>query len=295
MIYVAKTGNPYRIFVPIADPYYIYHPDRSAVVVSLLLSFTKWNFLSGIQNIQIVGIQNFVNLFKDRYFVQAIKNTVIYTVTTVPISLLLALAIAYLLNGKTYIKKSLRLCFFIPYISSAVALAAVFKAVLRDDGVVNQILHYVFQVSDLPKWFADSSLNKIPIILLVIWTAIGYELIIYMAALQNIPASLYEASEIDGASGFAKFIHITFPMISPTTFFLVIVRMIATFKIFTSVNVMTLGAPTKANTSMVMRIYQEAFSNYKFGFASAEALFLFFIILTVTLIQFAGQKKWVHY
>ena len=265
------------------------------VVVSLLLSFTKWNFLSGIQNIQIVGIQNFVNLFKDRYFVQAIKNTVIYTVTTVPISLLLALAIAYLLNGKTYIKKSLRLCFFIPYISSAVALAAVFKAVLRDDGVVNQILHYVFQVSDLPKWFADSSLNKIPIILLVIWTAIGYELIIYMAALQNIPASLYEASEIDGASGFAKFIHITFPMISPTTFFLVIVRMIATFKIFTSVNVMTLGAPTKANTSMVMRIYQEAFSNYKFGFASAEALFLFFIILTVTLIQFAGQKKWVHY
>lgn len=265
------------------------------VLVSFLLSFTEWDFLSGLKTIRFLGIQNFANIFKDRYFVQAIKNTFVYTITTVPISLVIALAIAYVLNERVYLQKTLRLCFFVPFISSTVALAAVFKVILRENGPLNNILMEIFNVQNPPRWFADTNLNKIPIIILVIWTAIGYELIIYMAALQNISPSFYEAAEIDGASGFGKFVHITVPQISPTSFYLVIVRLIATFKIFTSVNVMSLGSPARANTSMVMRIYQEAFSNYKFGYASAEAWFLFVIILIVTLIQFWGQKKWVNY
>ena len=129
----------------------------------------------------------------------------------------------------------------------------------------------------------------------MIWTSIGYELVVYMAAIQNISPSLYEAAEIDGANSFTKFIKITVPLISPTTFYLVIVRLIATFKLFTAVNIMTFGTPARANTTIVTRIYEEAFNNYKFGYASAEAWVLVLIILAITALQFWGQKKWVHY
>jgi multiple sugar transport system permease protein len=174
-------------------------------------------------------------------------------------------------------------------------LAAVFKVVFRENGPINMVLSNVFSMEALPKWFADSSINKIPIIIFLIWTAIGYELVIYMAALQNIPKSYYEAAEIDGANSFHRFMKITLPLISPTTFYLLIVRFIATFKLFTAVNIMTLGTPARSNTSMVVRIYEDAFNTYKFGYASAEALVLFVIILIITIIQFRGQKKWVHY
>lgn len=262
---------------------------------SLGLAFTEWNFLGGWKKLKLVGLDNFFEIAKGLRFQQAIKNTFIYAIATVPTSILIALGLAYLLNNKVYFKKTLRMAFFIPYISNTVALAAVFKFMFRDDGIINTILINVFNVTNTPSWFADLNLNKIPVIMLVIWTAIGYELVIYMAALQNVPTSLYEASDIDGASGWQKFWKITFPMISPTTFYLVIVRFIAVFKIFSSVNIMTMGSSSYANTSMVVEIYENAFSGYKFGYASAEAMILFVMILAITIFQFWGQKKWVHY
>jgi multiple sugar transport system permease protein len=265
------------------------------VIVSLFLSFTQWNFMKGLGNMRFIGVTNFIRMFRDRNFVQSIWNTMIYTVTTVPVSLVLALGIAYVLNGKIFGMKFLRLGFFVPYISSSVALAAVFKVFFRSDGIVNQILQNVFQITVTKDWFMSSELSKIPIIIFVIWTALGYELIIYLAALQNIPSTLYEAAEIDGAPVFYQFLRITVPMISSTTFYLLIIRLIATFKIFTSVNVMTLGSANRYNTSMVMQIYNRGFGSYDFGYASAEAWFLFVIILAVTVINFRGQKKWVHY
>jgi multiple sugar transport system permease protein len=265
------------------------------VLVSFIISFTRWNFMRGFQGIQFTGIENYQKMMADPWFVAAIKNTFVYTFTTVPVSLIIALTIAYALNEKIYLKKFLQLCFFVPYISSAVATAAVFKILFRTDGIINQVLKNVFRFAAVPDWFSLSGLSRVPIIVFVIWSAIGYELVIYLAALQNIPVTLYEAAEIDGASGFKKFIHITFPMISPTTFYLLIIRLIATFKIFTSVNIMTLGYPSRTNTSMVMRIYFAGFFNYDFGYASAESWFLFLIVLIFTLINFGGQRKWVHY
>lgn len=213
-----------------------------------------------------------------------------------PISIAIALVLAYVLNSdRVYGKKILRLCFFIPYISSAVALAAVFKAMFRENGAINMILTEIFGMSHGLSWFSDFSLNKIPIIIFVIWSHIGFELIVYMAALQNVPKSLYEAADLDGASSFKKFWNITFPMISPTTFYLVIVQFITCFKIFTAINVMNYGDTAYSNTSIVVEVYENAFTNYKFGYASAEALVLFAIIILVTAINFWGQKKWVHY
>ena len=262
---------------------------------SLFLSFTKWNFLSGWDHIKMVGLKNFTDLLRDRRFLQATKNTFVYAVTTVPISILISLLLAYVLNGKVKGRNILRLAFFIPYICSIVALGAVFKFLFREDGVVNLILSNLYLISEPVRWMVDERFSKIPIILVMIYTAVGYELIVYMAALQNVPSSLYEAATLDGAGSFQRFLHVTVPLISPTTFYLVIVRLIAAFKVFSSINIMTMGSTGLYNTSMVSEIYDNAFVHYKFGYASAEAMVLFLIILAITLINFAGQKKWVHY
>ena len=210
-----------------------------------------------------------------------------------PTSILLALVLAYILNGKVVGKKLFRTCFFIPYISSLVAITAVFKFLFREDGIVNGMLR-MFGGSGI-QWFSDERFTKLPIIILMNYTAIGYNLIVYMAAIQNVPKELYEASMLDGATGFKQFVHITIPLISPTTFYLLIVRLIMAFKVFTSINVFVMGDVARSNTSLVVEIYEKAFRHYKFGYASAEAVVLFVIIMIVTAINFWGQKKWVHY
>lgn len=269
--------------------------------LTLILSFTEFNFLK-VRNlaklgkyIDFVGFENFKDAFADRRFMAGISNTFVYAFTTVPASIILGIVLAYVLNGKVFLKKVLRLAFFVPYISSIVALGAVFKFLFREDGLVNNFLSGMGWITEPLKWTVEPSLSKIPIILLVIWTSLGYVLIIYMAALQNVPRTLYEAATIDGASGFQQFMKITVPMVSPTTFYLVIVRLIAIFKIFGSVNVFTMGSSITSNTSIVQEIYSTAFSSYQHGYASAQSVILLGIILFFTAINFVGQKKWVHY
>ncbi len=269
--------------------------------LTLLLSFFDFNFLKVkklahiVKFVKFCGFDNFVDMFQDRRFIEAIKNTAIYTIATVPASIILGLVLAYVLNGNVFAKKILRLAFFIPYISSVVALGAVFKFLFREDGIINNVLMNLNMISEPLKWSTEPSLSKIPIILLVIWSSLGYILIIYMAAIQNVPKSLYEAATIDGANAFTQFVKITVPMISPTTFYLIIVRMIAVFKIFSSVNVFTMGSSISSNTSIVQEIYDSAFVDYSHGYASAQSVVLLIIILIITGIQFRGQKKWVHY
>lgn len=269
--------------------------------LTLILSFTEFNFLKVRslaklgKYIDFIGLDNFRDILSDRRFLQSIKNTFIYAFTTVPASIVLGLVLAYVLNGKVYMKKLLRLAFFVPYISSIVALGAVFKFLFREDGLVNTFLSRIGWITEPIKWTVDPRVTKVPIILLVIWTSLGYVLIIYMAALQNVPRSLYEAATIDGASSFQQFLKITLPMVSPTTFYLLTVRLIAIFKIFGSVNVFTMGSSITSNTSIVQEIYSTAFSSYQHGYASAQSVVLLLIILFFTAINFAGQKKWVHY
>lgn len=264
-----------------------------AIVMSLFLAFTEWNFLSGFEGIKWVGLKNFIRLFtRDRKFTMALTNTIVYAVTTTPISILLALLFAYLLNDKVHLKKFNRMCFFIPYISSMVALAAVFRFLFRSDGPINTILINVFHVAEVPRWLNSITLCKIPIICVMIYAGIGFSLIVYMAALQNVPRELYEAATIDGATSFTQFLKITFPMISPTTFYLCIVRLISAFKVFTAINVMGMADTAP---SLVTEVYGNAFKSYNFGYASAESWILVGVILIITLFQFWGQKKWVHY
>jgi multiple sugar transport system permease protein len=219
----------------------------------------------------------------------------VYAIATVPTSIVIGIVLAYVLNGKIFLRKFLRLTFFIPYISSIVALGAVFKFLFREDGLVNNFLMNLGWINAPVKWTVEASVTKLPISLLVIWTSLGYVLIVYMAALQNVPRTLYEAATIDGANGVQQFLKITLPLVSPTTFYLLIIRMIAVFKIFGSVNVFTMGSSITSNTSIVQEIYATAFSSYQHGYASAQSVILLVIIIFFTAINFAGQKKWVHY
>lgn len=263
------------------------------ILMSLFLSFTDWNFLSGLKGIEWVGLKNFVKLFtRDRKFMSAFKNTFIYAVTTAPISIAIALFLAYMLNDKVYLKKFNRLCFFVPYICSMVALAAVFRFLFREDGPLNAVFLALGLIIEPVKWLSTTALNKIPVICVMVYAGVGFNLIVYMAALQNVPKELYEAAVMDGAGGFIRFTKITIPMISPTTFYLLIVRLIAAFKAFSAINVMGVA---DTSPSLVTEIYTNAFSSYKFGYASAEAWVLVAIVLVVTLFQMWGQKKWVHY
>ena len=256
------------------------------IVMSILLSFTDWNFLSGLEGIEWVGLKNFVRIFtRDRKFKMALVNTLLYAATVTPISILMALLFAYMINDKTHFRKFNRLCFFIPYISSMVALAAVFRFLFRSDGPINLLLTRL-GVEEVPKWLTDTSLCRIPVICVMIYAGIGFSLIVYMAALQSVPKELYEAATVDGAASFRKFWSITIPMLSPTTFYLCIVRLIAAFKAFSAVNIM--GVSSSA-PSLVTEIYTNAFNSYKFGYASAEAWVLVAVILVVTVIQFWGQ------
>ena len=263
------------------------------IIMSLVLSFTDWNFLSGLKGIEWAGLDNFEKLFtRDRKFMMALKNTLVYAFTTAPISIVIALLLAYMLNDKVYFKKLNRMFIFIPYICSMVALAAVFRFLFREDGPINAILLSTHIIDAPMKWLNSTELNRIPVMCVMVYAGIGFNLIVYMAALQGVPGELYEAATMDGAGGFVRFVKITVPLISPTTFYLLVVRLIAAFKAFSAVNVMGVD---KTAPSLVTEIYSNAFASYDFGYASAEAWVLVAIILVVTLVQMWGQKKWVHY
>ena len=262
------------------------------VIMSLCLSFTEWNFLSGLEGIKWKGLANFERLFtRDRKFMMALGNTVFYAFTTAPVSIVIGLLFAFMLNDKVYLRKLNRVFFFIPYICSMVALAAVFRFLFRVDGPINAILTRVLGMDPIP-WLNKTAYNRIPVVCVMIYAAVGYTLIVYMAALQSVPRELYEAATVDGAGALTRFMRITVPMISPTTFYLLIVRLIAAFKAFSALNIMGVS---KTAPSLVTEIYANAFESYKFGYASAEAWVLVAVILAITLVQMVGQKKWVHY
>ena len=182
-----------------------------------------------------------------------------------------------------------------PYISSIVAIAVVWQVLFNPtEGPINQFL-FSLGVENPPKWIADPNFALISLMIIQIWASIGFNMIIYLAGLQSIPKELYEAANMDGATPLDKFKHIMLPTLSPTTFFLLITGIIATFKVFDLIAVLTKGGPINSTTMLVWHLYDSAFVNLKIGYASAIAVVLFFFVLLITLIQWGLQKKWVNY
>ena len=263
------------------------------IIFAFALAFLKWD---GSNPIEWAGISNFTRLADDVFFKAALKNTIIYCVGTVPLTMVASLALAIVLNQKVKGRGIFRTLAFFPYVASLVAITAVWKMLFHPSkGPINNLLYNVFHVSqeNLPQWFTGS-LVLLSMILFSMWKYMGYYMVIYLAGLQGISAELYEAASLDGASTWNKFRYVTWPQLSSTTFFVVVMLTINCFKVY-DVAIMLAGGGsgelTTTSTVLVYYIYQKAFIDWDLGYSSAVAMVLFLMVLLVTIIQFRGQAK----
>jgi multiple sugar transport system permease protein len=264
------------------------------ILASLIFSFSDWNLVQSFDQMRFVGVDNYTKLLADPVFITSLKNNLIFMLT-VPVTLAISLLLAVIINKHIYMKSWFKVVFFMPYISSVVAVAIVFQVIFHPtDGPVNQLLMAI-GVSNPPLWLADIKVALYSVMGIIVWIGIGYNMIVYMAGLQSIPSDLYEAADIDGASPRQKFFAITVPMLSPTTFFLLVTGVIGSFKVFDLIAVLTEGGPSNSTNVMVYYLYEQGFENLKTGYSSAISVILLLCVLVITLFQFLGQKKWVNY
>lgn len=261
------------------------------IIVSFYLSFTQWDL---INSPLWVGLGNFKTMFADARFWQSIWNTLYFTIGTVPVGLALALFFAILLNEKIRGIYIFRTIFFLPVISSTVAVALLWRWLYADN---IGLFSYLFNLVgfNAPHFITSTKWAMSSVIVMSIWKGLGYNIVLLLAGLQSIPRNYYEAAEIDGANSMKKFLHVTLPMVSPTLFFALVMSIISSFQIFDQTFVLTRGGPANATTTIVYYIYQQGFEVMKMGYACSMALILFILILIITLIQWRMQKEWVNY
>ena len=259
------------------------------IILGFIISLTNYN---GFNKFDFVGLKNYINMFTDEYFIVSLWNNIKYTLITVPLTVVVSLALAVAVNTGIKGSKLFRTLYFLPHITSMVAVGIVWSLIFNPStGPINQVLR-ALGIENVPQWLSSSALALPTIMMISVWKQAGYYMIIFVAGLQAIPRQLYEAASIDGAGKVRQFFKITLPMLSPTMFMVIILNIINSFQVFDLVNLMTQGGPGRSTNVLVYRIYQEGFRNLNFGYASAMAYFLFMIVLVITLIQFRGQKKW---
>nr|WP_028390905.1 MULTISPECIES: sugar ABC transporter permease [Bacillaceae] len=264
------------------------------IIATFILSFADWNFIMGITQINWVGLDNFKALFENEGFLKSVVNNLLFLLT-VPITMIFSLLIAIVIDKHVYMKSYFKVAFFMPYISSIVAIAVVWQVLFNPtNGPINQFL-FSIGIENPPTWIADPNFALISVMVIQIWASIGFNMILFLAGLQSIPKELYEAADMDGATAWDKFKNIMLPALSPTTFFLLITGIIGTFKVFDLIAVLTKGGPINSTTMLVWHLYESAFVDLKIGYASAIAVVLFIFVLIITLLQWVGQKKWVNY
>lgn len=261
------------------------------VLASLGLSFVQWDLLS---EIKWIGLGNYKELSSDPIFWKVMWNTVYYTLGTVPTGIIISLALAIALNQKLKGVKLFRAVYFLPVISSTVAVGMIWQWLYNPEfGLVNYLLSLIGIPG--PSWLTSTSWAMPAVILTSIWKGLGFNMLLFLAGLQGIPESYYEAAEIDGAGWWAKFRNVTLPLLSPTTFFVVVMSIINSFQVFDQIFVMTQGGPARCTSVLVHYLYQNAFEYFKMGYASAIAYVLFFIVFVLTMIQLRYSKSWVVY
>jgi multiple sugar transport system permease protein len=283
------------------------------IFFAFYISFNRWNLLGPMK---LVGLTNYEKLIHSDEFWKALLNTAYYTFITVPLCVLISLTLALLLNKKIKGLSFYRVAYFMPVMTSFVASAFIWQWIFQSqNGILNHlfglvglkplswlneprgILTVFFESlgADLPRWLGGPSVTLVAISIMSIWKNVGYYMIIFLAGLQNIPRSFYEAAEIDGAGPVRRFFSITLPILSPTTFFVLIMAVIVSFQVFEQVAVTTQGGPLNASLVLVYFIYQRAFKFLEVGYASSAAFILFTIVLILTFLQVRIIGKRVHY
>ncbi|HUO56835.1 MAG TPA: sugar ABC transporter permease [bacterium] len=267
------------------------------ILAAFFLSFCKWDILTPIQ---FVGLDNYKEMFfNDPRFWKAIYNTAYFTFLSVPLGMVLSIVVAMLMNQKVRGIALYRTVYYLPSVlGTGVAVAVLWKWIFNaDSGLLNYMISLTtgIPIADCPKWLASEFWSKNALVIMSLW-GVGGGMIIYLAGLQGIPVTLYEAAEIDGANRWQQFWTVTLPGLSPVIFFQLIISIVGSFQIFTQVYAMTdgLGGPADSTLVMVLYIYQKAFKYYQMGYASALAWILFLSIMLATWVQFR-YSKWVYY
>ncbi len=261
------------------------------IFYAFYISFFKFSFLDP-QNAKFIGFANYINLFKDKEFLRALWNTSLYTLGVVPIQTAVALFLALIVNnirGKTFF----RVAYYLPTVTSTVAVSVIFMFIFQPDGILNKFLAN-FGIHG-PNYFNSPTFALPAIMLMAIWSSVGQFMIIYLAGLQDISEEVYEAAELDGARGWKLLWYVTIPLLRRTTFLNVVMSMIGTFQVFDQVYVISggMGGPLNSTLSVVLDIFNKGFKTMQMGYASAMAFVLFGIILILTLIQnyFLGREE----
>lgn len=261
------------------------------VVISLCLSFTSWNFMEGIEGIKFNGLANYIRLFSDEWFLNSYKNNIIFTAVTVPVLIALGLVMATIINKYIYGGGVVRTMIFIPYIASVVAVCTVWMVLLQPSyGPVNEFFRSI-GIANPPGWLADFKWSLPSIMIIYVWQQVGYYSIVFLAGLKGLPEDVYEAAKVDGASSIRQFFSLTVPLISPTTFFLTIMGIIGSFKVFDQISVLTQGGPGSYSSVMAYYVYRTAFDYFEMGYANTLAWALFVLVFIVTLVQWKMQAK----
>jgi multiple sugar transport system permease protein len=261
------------------------------IVASLILGFFDWPVIG---DHTFTGLKNYQGLVASPEFKTAILNTVVFVLFYVPLNIVISLGLAVWISPKVRPRGLYRTIFFIPVVTPVVANAAIFSLILSPNGLIDSLMQSWFGVQ-APNFLGSKTWAMPAVILLSIWQGFGYNMLVFSAALDNVPTSLTEAATIDGASAVARFFKIRLPLITPSIFFAVVLTLISSFQVFTQAYVLTGGGPGNATTTMVLYLYEQGFQFFNLGVASAIAWVLFIIILIITIFQFIGQKRWVNY
>ena len=268
------------------------------VLLSILLAFLNWNG-GTLDRISWAGLDNFSLIFKNFDFSKndlgiSLKNTILFTFVSVPLTIALSLGFAMVLNRTARMAKTFRMIFFFPYIASIVAICTCWNYLLFKYGPVNTFLNFL-GLNMTKSWTQSRDFAIWSLIIVNVWRHAGYYMIMYIAGLQGISKDLYEAATVDGANAWQKFRKITLPMLTPTTFFVSIMLTITCFKMFDIVVLMTEGGPGRATQMLVTYIFELSFTQIKYGVASSVAMVLFVLVVMITIFQFRAEKKWVNY
>lgn len=266
--------------------FFVLFPTFLAVVTSLF----RWPTFG---DIQFIGFENYAHLFDNgAQFPAALLNTIVFTVVVVPANLILTLAMSFWIASSRY-SRFYRVLFFLPVVTPSVATAIIWKMLYQPGGIIDFGAKLVG--IHLPNLLASSSTALLAVVVVVLWQGFGYNMLIFSAAIDQLPEDVLAAAQVDGASKLRQLFQIKIPLMTPAIFFATIVTMIQAFQTFSEPYVMTAGGPGNSTVTIVMDVYQTAFEGGQLGAAAAPAMILFVLILIVTMFQWIGQKKWVHY
>lgn len=259
-------------------------------IISLCTSFTDYSLLS---KPKFVGLRNYVKMFTDPLVGKSLLITLYYTFLSVPLTLILGFVLALLLNHKIHGQAFFRTLYYLPSILNGVAVGLLWRQVFNPDfGILNYMLNLLFPVGKI-EWLNNANLVIPSLVLVQLW-GVGRTMVVNLAGLQNIPTALYESAQIDGCPAWRRIFHITIPMMTPILFLNLITGLISAFRTFTNAYVMTGGGPNKASLFYMLYLYQNAFQNYRMGYASALSWILFIILLAFTYVLFRTSRFWVY-